>query len=132
VGQRSFCVHVHGVAHVVEPPERLSIRRMQSMIVGAAIAAVSMAGCHPSASSAAAASAATATANPPALSTGGAASAAVAATGGASDALASNSTSGQGGTEAVQSTTKAAVKRTRPIEVRQHPPKPMITPDPLK
>ena len=43
---RSFRVHVHGVAGTVAPPVRLTLRRAQKWVAGAALAAASLAGCR--------------------------------------------------------------------------------------
>jgi len=123
----SFRLHIHGVAASVEPPTRLALRRVHSMIAGAALAAVSMAGCvngPPDTSSAPS----TLTAAVTNTSGGSPSIATLVASGGAASSMTEVST--QGGLTAVTSSTRKISTRApvKPIEVRHHPPKPNPNP----
>jgi len=128
VNGHTFRVHVHGIAASVEPPTKLALRRVQSMIAGAAVAAVSMAGCHTSTPDIGVASASpSATASALYASGGSTASITLPSTGGITAIIVN--TSGQDGTGG--STNKLrATRAVRHIEVRNHPPKPQRPSDP--
>ena len=123
IGERTYRIHVHGVAAVVAPPTRLTLRRAQTLLATAALAAASFAGCHastqgqPGAPSTDVAAPPPPTSQyaepPPNLETGGAPGVEPASQGGAA-------TTGTG--------RATSTKATPPIEIREHPPAPVAMP----
>jgi hypothetical protein len=127
INGHGFRVHVHGVAASVEPPTRLALRRVQSMIAGAAVAALSIAGCHTGTANTGLASSSASTTISTVASTGGtAASSALVATGGVAEAI--GETNAQGGTTAQLGSTGRllSTRVVKPIEIRHAPPKPAL------
>ena len=127
IGSHTFRVHVHGIAAVVAPPTRLTLRRAQTFVAAAALVATSFAGCHastqgqptvPGGASADVAAPPPPTSQyaqpPPDLATGGAPGVEPAS---------------QGGTTAAGTGRATNTKPTPPIQVREHPPAPVRMPN---
>ncbi len=129
----SFRVHVHGTTQIIAPPERLLLRRAQTFVAGAVLAAATIAGCHTNTTGRAAVSAG-ATGNevtspsatfeteyakpPPDMGTETA-------------TLTEGDTQGQGGTAAASTATtrRPTTKPTPPIQIREQPPAPVRLPN---
>jgi len=129
----SFRVHVHGTTRTIAPPERLLLRRAQSLVAGAVLAAAAIAGCHANTTGPSAVSAG-ATGNevtsPSATSETGYAKPPP-DLGTETGTLTESDTQSQGGTTAASTATmrKPTTKPTPPIQIREHPPAPVRLPN---